>query len=50
MNSGVAVVDGDLRILSWNARAEDPWGVRTDKAVGAHLVNLAIRLPVAQLR
>jgi len=50
MNSGVAVVDGDMQILAWNTRAEDLWGVRTDEAVGEHLMNLDIGLPVEQLR
>jgi two-component system CheB/CheR fusion protein len=50
MNSGVAVVDGDMEILAWNSRAEDLWGVRTDEAVGAHLMNLDIGLPVEKLR
>jgi two-component system CheB/CheR fusion protein len=50
MNSGVVVVDGDMQILAWNSRAEDLWGVRTDEAVGEHLMNLDIGLPVEQLR
>ena len=50
MNSGVVVVDGDMRILAWNSRAEDLWGVRTDEAVGAHLMNLDIGLPLERLR
>jgi two-component system CheB/CheR fusion protein len=50
MNSGVAVVDADLRLLAWNARAEDLWGVRADEAVGEHLMNLDIGLPVEKLR
>ncbi len=50
MNSGVAVVDSDMQILAWNTRAEDLWGVRTDEAVGEHLMNLDIGLPVEQLR
>jgi len=50
MNSGVAVVDGDMRILAWNARAEDLWGVRSDEALGSHLLNLDIGLPLETLR
>ncbi|MFS0885406.1 CheR family methyltransferase [Aeromicrobium sp. 179-A 4D2 NHS] len=50
MNSGVAVVDADMQILAWNTRAEDLWGVRTDEAVGEHLMNLDIGLPLEQLR
>jgi two-component system CheB/CheR fusion protein len=49
MNSGVAVVDADMQILAWNSRAEDLWGVRTDEAVGEHLMNLDIGLPVERL-
>jgi two-component system CheB/CheR fusion protein len=50
MNSGVAVLDSDMRLLAWNSRAEDLWGVRTDEVVGEHLMNLDIGLPVEQLR
>jgi two-component system CheB/CheR fusion protein len=50
MNAGVAVVDGDMRVLAWNTRAEDLWGVRSDEAMGEHVMNLDIGLPVEQLR
>jgi two-component system, chemotaxis family, CheB/CheR fusion protein len=50
MNSGVAVVDADMRILAWNSRAEDLWGVRADEAIGRHLLNLDIGLPLESLR
>jgi two-component system CheB/CheR fusion protein len=50
MNSGVAVVDGDMKVLAWNARAEDLWGVRSDEALGVHLLNLDIGLPLDSLR
>jgi two-component system CheB/CheR fusion protein len=50
MNAGVAVVDGDMQILAWNSRAEELWGVRTEEALGEHLMNLDIGLPVEQLR
>jgi two-component system CheB/CheR fusion protein len=50
MNSGVVVVDSDMQILAWNTRAEDLWGVRADEAVGEHLMNLDIGLPVERLR
>jgi two-component system CheB/CheR fusion protein len=50
MSSGVAVVDADMTVLAWNARAEDLWGVRADEAVGAHLMNLDIGLPLDDLR
>jgi two-component system, chemotaxis family, CheB/CheR fusion protein len=50
MDAGVAVVNPDLRILAWNARAEELWGVRTDEAVGDHLFNLDIGLPLEPIR
>ena len=50
LRAGVAVVDRDLRVQVWNKRAEDLWGVRRDEAVGDHLLNLDIGLPVDQLR
>jgi two-component system CheB/CheR fusion protein len=50
MNSGVVVVDSDMTVLAWNSMAEDLWGIRTDEALGAHLMNLDIGLPVEQLR
>jgi two-component system, chemotaxis family, CheB/CheR fusion protein len=50
MSSGVVVVDSDMTVLAWNSMAEDLWGIRTDEALGAHLMNLDIGLPVEQLR
>jgi two-component system, chemotaxis family, CheB/CheR fusion protein len=47
---GVAVVDPDLRILTWNARAADLWGVREDEVTGRSLDDLDIGLPVSELR
>ena len=49
LRAGVAVVDRELRVLAWNTRAEDLWGVRADEAVGQHLLNLDIGLPLDQL-
>jgi two-component system CheB/CheR fusion protein len=46
----VVVVDADLKITAWNRRAEDMWGLRVDEAVGQHLLNLDIGLPVESLR
>jgi two-component system, chemotaxis family, CheB/CheR fusion protein len=43
-------VDPDFRIMVWNRKAEDLWGVRADEAEGANLLNLDIGLPVAELR
>lgn len=49
LGSGVAVVDGELRVRLWNARAEDLWGLRTDEVTGQVFTSLDIGLPVAQL-
>jgi two-component system, chemotaxis family, CheB/CheR fusion protein len=49
LQAGVVVVDRELRVLAWNSRAEDLWGVRNDEAVGQHLLNLDIGLPLELL-
>jgi two-component system CheB/CheR fusion protein len=46
---GVAVVDRQQRVLVWNHRAEDLWGLRQDEAVEHHLLSLDIGLPVEKL-
>ena len=50
IRSGVVVVDPELRVLAWNGGAEDLWGLRQDEAVGRHVLNLDIGLPVGDLR
>ena len=47
---GVVVVDAELRVQVWNRQAEDLWGLRRDEAVGQHLLDLDIGLPVERLR
>jgi two-component system CheB/CheR fusion protein len=47
---GVVVVDPELRVLAWNAAAEDLWGVREDEARGQHVLGLDIGLPVVALQ
>jgi two-component system CheB/CheR fusion protein len=47
---GVVVVNRDLSVRSWNAGAEDLWGLRSDEAEGSHLLNLDIGFPVERLR
>jgi two-component system CheB/CheR fusion protein len=48
--SGVIVVDTELRVLAWNAAAQELWGVRRDEAEGRHLLNLDVGLPSEVLR
>ena len=50
IQSGVIVVDGELRVRAWNARATDLWGLREDEVLGKFLLNLDIGLPVERLR
>jgi two-component system CheB/CheR fusion protein len=50
LRAAVAVTDRDLKLLVWNERAEDLWGLRRDEAIGEHLLNLDIGLPVERLR
>lgn len=50
LNGGVAVVDRELRLLAWNRRAEELWGLRPEEATGRHLLNLDIGLPLERLR
>jgi two-component system, chemotaxis family, CheB/CheR fusion protein len=49
VHTGVAVLDKDLRVQLWNARAEDLWGVRASETVGQPLLGLDIGLPVSEL-
>jgi two-component system CheB/CheR fusion protein len=50
IRSGVVVVDTEMRVVAWNRGAEDLWGLRQEEAVGQHLLNLDIGLPVSELR
>jgi two-component system CheB/CheR fusion protein len=46
LNQAVVVLDKENRILIWNPRAEDFWGVRADEAVGSRFLELDIGLPL----
>ena len=50
LRDGVIVVDQDLRILAWNSKAENLWGLRREEVMGKHLMNLDIGLPLDQFR
>ena len=50
LKGGVAVVDRELKILAWNVRAEELWGLREAEVQGQHLLNLDIGLPVERLK
>ena len=49
IRAGVVVIDRDLRVLIWNSRSEEFWGLRAAEVVGASLLTLDIGLPVEQL-
>jgi two-component system CheB/CheR fusion protein len=50
IRSGVVIVDNEMLVLAWNRGAEDLWGLRHDEAMGQHLLNLDIGLPMSELR
>ncbi len=50
LKSGVIVVDPDLLVQLWNPRSEDLWGLRSDEVQNKNLLNLAIGLPVNELK
>jgi two-component system CheB/CheR fusion protein len=50
LRAGVAVVDGELRVRTWNRRAEDLWGLRSAEVTGQHFLNLDMGLPFEQVR
>ncbi len=47
---GVIVVDREMRVMVWNRRSEDLWGLRVDEVNNKYLLNLDIGLPVEGLR
>lgn len=49
LRSGATVLDRDLKVLIWNRRAEDLWGLRTDEVPQKSFLNLDIGLPVEKL-
>jgi two-component system CheB/CheR fusion protein len=50
VDRGVVVIDREFRILLWNDRATDLWGLRSDEVVGRSLFGLDIGLPVEDMR
>jgi two-component system CheB/CheR fusion protein len=49
LRPGVAVLDDQYRVVSWNASAEDLWGVYEQEVIGQTLADLDIGLPVDRL-
>lgn len=50
LHAGVIVMDKDLRVMIWNHKSEDLWGLREDEVQGKNFLNLDIGLPVEQLK
>ncbi|MFE1748642.1 CheR family methyltransferase [Coleofasciculus sp. H7-2] len=50
LRGGVVVVGRDLHIQSWDRKAEDMWGLRSDEVQGQHFLNLEIGLSMEQLK
>jgi len=49
LRAGVVVVDRQLKVLEWNRRMEDLWGLRSNEAVGKSILDLDIGLQIAPL-
>jgi two-component system CheB/CheR fusion protein len=47
--AGIAVVDHELKVILWNTRAEELWGLRADEVLGQPFVHLDIGLPIEPL-
>jgi two-component system CheB/CheR fusion protein len=47
---GIVALDRDLRILLWNERAEDLWGLRADEVREKNFTSLDIGLPIEKLK
>jgi two-component system CheB/CheR fusion protein len=39
-----------MRVVVWNQRSEELWGLRADEATGSDLTGLDIGLPVSEIR
>ena len=50
IDSGIVVVDRQLRVTTWSAAASELWGLREDEVRGEHFLNLDFGLDAAQLR
>ena len=46
VHAAVVVLDPELRIIEWNRRAEDLWGLRSDEVDHVPLLNLRFGLPL----
>src|SRR3712207_438944 len=49
LRAGVVVLDRDQRVLVWNSKAEDLWGVRASEVEHVPFHDLDIGLPVGRV-
>jgi two-component system CheB/CheR fusion protein len=49
LRSAVIVVDRELLVQAWNARAEEMWGLREAEVLCSHLLDLDFGLPLEEL-
>lgn len=47
---GMVVVDREMKVILWNRRCEELWGLRADETIGTGLTNLDIGLPLDAVR
>jgi two-component system CheB/CheR fusion protein len=50
LRQAVAAIDRDLKVLVWNAYAEELWGLRRDEVEGNHLLSLDFGLPLDEIK
>jgi two-component system CheB/CheR fusion protein len=50
IETGVIVINEDLRVLLWNQVAADQWGLRTDEVINRPFLSLDIGLPVQMMK
>lgn len=50
VGAGVVVLDGNLRVRSWNRGAEDLWGMRADEVHHQAFFSLDFGLPTGEVR
>lgn len=49
LHTGIAVLDRELMVRTWNDSMRELWGLRGEEVSGKHFLNLDIGLPVDQL-
>lgn len=50
LTMGMIVVDLEMRVVEWNRRSEELWGLRSKEVTGVALTALDIGLPIGELK